>query len=309
MGLRGQGRIPPRSDNRVRAVATSRKTIPETAPDTGEGHLAGAVLRNRRSEFRHTKHGGACVCVGGQRARSSRRSLRVLSLKSTDPTVDVGIFLVWSGFYQELCSTQMQHVLFFRRRMFSCSVYICSYWRFQRMKTLVAGSVLVSNNHMHGILGRLDRRLQNSRKSLQLGAPRALARIVCSVEQKGFCVVSDCVALCFKWGSATQLTEKVSVDESVTTILTQHESVDRESGRQCPTSRPPPQWSGCRTALDYSTFPVDPLECTCSQSVGGQILFTQSHWSLHTQLCKQKSWRPDAPIILLGWEHHSHGSQ
>ena len=27
-------------------------------------------------------------------------------------------------------------------------------------------------------------------------------------EQKGFCVVSDCVALCFKWGSVTQFTEK-----------------------------------------------------------------------------------------------------
>ena len=91
----------------------------ESQNDSGDGsrhrreHLAGAVLRNRRSEFRHTKHGGACVCVGGQRARSSRRSLRMQSLKSTDPTVDVGIFLGLEWELSGVVFDAKQHVLFF----------------------------------------------------------------------------------------------------------------------------------------------------------------------------------------------------
>ena len=59
-------------------------------------------------------------------------------------------------------------------------------------------AVLVCDNHMHGNLGQavgrvtaawtgpcLDRSLQSSSKSLQPGALRALARILCSVEQRG----------------------------------------------------------------------------------------------------------------------------
>ena len=96
----------------LRVVATNRKTILETVPDTGENSQCSSSQQDvphRDTDNDWQDRRSAYLCVGGQRAQSVRRSS--VCSPSIDTTMDVGILLVCSGSCQELCLTPMQHVL------------------------------------------------------------------------------------------------------------------------------------------------------------------------------------------------------
>ena len=90
-------------------MATNRKTILETVPDTGENSQRSSSQQDVPHCVTDSDWQGILLCW---RSTSTvyEEILSVCS-QSTDPTVDVGILLVCCGSCQELCLTPMQHVL------------------------------------------------------------------------------------------------------------------------------------------------------------------------------------------------------
>ena len=93
-------------------MATNRKTILETVPDTGENRQCSSSQQDvphcdTDSDWQDWR--SAYLCVGGQRAQAMSRSF--VCSQSIHSTVDIGVLLVCCGSCQELCLTPMQHVL------------------------------------------------------------------------------------------------------------------------------------------------------------------------------------------------------
>ena len=88
----GAGQVGSRSDNTVRAMATSRKTIIETVPDTDENSQCGSSQQTTRvaSQTAIGKAGGVLILMCWQSTSTVYEEIPSVCSQSIDSTVEQG---------------------------------------------------------------------------------------------------------------------------------------------------------------------------------------------------------------------------
>ena len=153
------------------------------------------VLSSRRSALRHRQRLAGleeCIPLCWRSTGTVYEEIPSVCSQSIDPTVDVDILLVCSGSCQELCLTPLQHVLTLTMGVQQSTLAMSMHedacrWQYWSV-TITCMAISKRRWAMSWLRGQVRAwteacRVRASR--LQLCVPRALVRILCSVEQRG----------------------------------------------------------------------------------------------------------------------------